>query len=69
MRRPTIWRIEVGFPTRVRTAHLLASALSIKVDDLQREIENLEPRDARAARPSVTARTKVPPSSAIVDAT
>ena len=36
MRRPTVLRIEAGHLTRVRTARLLASALSIPIADLQR---------------------------------
>jgi transcriptional regulator with XRE-family HTH domain len=31
MRRNTVWRIEAGYPARVRTARLLAKALGITV--------------------------------------
>jgi transcriptional regulator with XRE-family HTH domain len=31
MRRNTVWRIEAGFPARVRTARLLAEALGVSV--------------------------------------
>ena len=34
MRRTTIWRIEAGRPCVIRTAHLLAKALSVQVADL-----------------------------------
>ena len=35
MRRPTVWRIEAGRPARVRTAHLLATALGVHLSRLQ----------------------------------
>jgi transcriptional regulator with XRE-family HTH domain len=35
MRRNTIWLIESGHPTRVRTANLLARALGVSVAQLQ----------------------------------
>ena len=34
MRRTTVWRIESGGPTFMRTARLLASALHVQVADL-----------------------------------
>jgi transcriptional regulator with XRE-family HTH domain len=34
MRRNTVWRIEAGYPARMRTARLLAKALRINVADL-----------------------------------
>jgi DNA-binding XRE family transcriptional regulator len=37
MRRNTIWWIEAGHPTRVRTARRLAAALGVQVADLQRQ--------------------------------
>jgi DNA-binding XRE family transcriptional regulator len=37
MRRNTIWLIETGHPTRVRTARLLATVLDVNVADLTRQ--------------------------------
>jgi DNA-binding XRE family transcriptional regulator len=34
MRRTTMWRIEAGRPCLMRTAHLLAKALGVRVADL-----------------------------------
>ena len=33
----TVQRVEAGYPARVRTARLLAKALSVQVADLQRQ--------------------------------
>jgi transcriptional regulator with XRE-family HTH domain len=37
MHRNTVWAIEAGHPAFMRTARLLASALHVKVADLQRQ--------------------------------
>jgi transcriptional regulator with XRE-family HTH domain len=40
MRPNTVWRIEAGYPARMRTARLLAKALRINVADLSSDLKN-----------------------------
>ncbi len=37
MQRNTVWRIEAGHPAFLRTARLLARALSVQLADLQQQ--------------------------------
>ena len=53
MRRATVWRIEVGHPTRPRTAHLLAQALGTSPDQLLRSTLELPPVDQTTLLPTL----------------